>query len=107
MELSNNSSKVGDLESGILPDGEGVVTTASFGFITSAGIVALAIRKLNATNGGTAVTNTIVLETSIPEAVTLALGNTLLDSHIVLVLTGAVDECTTHMALNTIHVTSR
>jgi hypothetical protein len=107
LELSNNSSKIGELESGILPDGEGIITAASFGFITGARIVALAIRKLNATNGRTAVTDTIVLETSVPEAVTLALGNTLLDSHVVLVLTGAVDECTTHMTLNTIHVTSR
>ncbi|KAI6755043.1 hypothetical protein HG531_004149 [Fusarium graminearum] len=83
-KVGDHAAKVGSLESRILPDVESVVTAACFGVVTSAWV------------------NTVVLETSIAEAVALALGDTLLNGHVVLVLARAVDECTGVAALCTI-----
>lgn len=84
----------GGVEGGIGPDGESVLTTTDLGAsaITRTGEGTLVIIDLRTVDGVAAVADTIVLETSIAEAVTLALGNALLHRHLLLALTRPVDQ---------------
>lgn len=101
-KVGNDASKIGGLKGRILPDREVVITTACLSIISSAGEAALAIIDLGTTDSGTTVADAVVLKTSIAEAVALALSDTLLNSHVVLVLAGAVDECTVTAARSTV-----
>jgi hypothetical protein len=89
-----------------LVDGHLGITTASLGVVTAAGEVAHALVELLAIDRGAAEADTVVLETSIAEAVALALGDTLLNGHVGVGLAGAVDEGVGARDLVTVEATS-
>lgn len=91
-------------EGWVLPHREGVVTTTLLVLVTLAREAAVALVLRRTIDGGAAVADTVVLEAGIAEAVTLALGDTVLNSHVGRWLRGSVDKPAGRGPLGTIRV---